>query len=114
MTDNIKNKNNKGYLYPNTNKTKATQPDYTGKVIIENEGVVFEKRLAAWENTDPNGKRYLSIIASEPIPQDNKPNANSSNSTTIQKNPVSSPISEDLEDLDAILRSADDDNPFGN
>lgn len=111
MTDNTKNKNNKGFLYPNTNKTKATHPDYTGKLVIEQNGVVFEKRVAAWENNDSSGKKYLSLIVSEPVAQENKQQNNNSNQT-IQRAPVSSPISDDLEDLDAILRIADDDNPF--
>jgi uncharacterized protein (DUF736 family) len=111
MTDNTKNKNNKGFLYPNTNKTKATHPDYTGKLVIEQNGVVFEKRVAAWENNDSSGKKYLSLIVSEPVDQENKQQNNNSNQT-IQRAPVSSPISDDLEDLDAILRIADDDNPF--
>lgn len=114
MTDNTKTKNNKGFLYPNTNKTKATHPDYTGKLVIEQNGVVFEKRVAAWENNDSSGKKYLSIIVSEPVAQENKQlnNHNNNSSQAIQRNPVSSPISDDLEDLDAILRIADDDNPF--
>lgn len=117
MTENTKNKNNKGFLYPNTNKTKATHPDYTGKVSVEVNGVVVEKRLAAWENSDSNGKKYFSIIVSDPVPQENK-NGNTNNSSngmpnnSVQRVPVSSPISDDLEDLDAILRTADDDNPF--
>lgn len=112
MTDNTKNKNNKGFLYPNTNKTKATHPDYTGKLVIEQNGVVFEKRVAAWENNDSSGKKYLSIIISDPVVQENKQlNNQNNNSQSIQRNPVSSPISDDLEDLDAILRIADD-NPF--
>ena len=111
MTDNTKNKNNKGFLYPNNNKTKATHPDYTGKLVIEQNGVVFEKRVAAWENNDYSGKKYLSLIVSEPVAQENKQQNNNSNQT-IQGAPVSSPISDDLEDLDAILRIADDDNPF--
>lgn len=108
MTDNTKNKNNKGYLYPNTNKTKATHPDYIGKVLIELDGSVIEKRLAAWENSDSNGQKYLSIILSDLLVQDNK----NQNTNIVQRVPVSSPISDDLEDLDAILRIADDDNPF--
>lgn len=119
MTENTKNKNNKGFLYPNTNKTKATQPDYTGKVVIEVNGTVIEKRLVAWENNDSNGQKYLAVNVSDLIVQENKNTNNASNTSntgvqnpSIQRVPVSSPISDDLEDLDAILRIADDDNPF--
>lgn len=116
MTENTKNKNNKGFLYPNTNKTKATHPDYTGKVSLEVNGAVIEKRLAAWENSDSNGQKYLSIIVSDLIVQDKNNGANSNinqnSNPSVQRAPVSSPISDDLEDLDAILRIADDDNPF--
>lgn len=117
MTENTKNKNNKGFLYPNTNKTKPTHPDYTGKVSIDVQGAVVEKRLAAWENTNATGQKYLSIIVSELVPSENK-NPNTSptgvQNHSVQRVPVSSPISDDLEDLDAILRTADDDNPFSN
>lgn len=112
MTENTKNKNNKGFLYPNTNKTKATHPDYTGKVLIEVSGSVVEKRLAAWENSDSNGQKYLSIIVSDLLIPDNKNQNTQQNTINVQRTPVSSPISDDLEDLDAILRIADDDNPF--
>lgn len=118
MTEITKNKNNKGFLYPNTNKTKATHPDYTGKVSLDVNGTVVEKRLAAWENSDSNGQKYLSIIVSDPVTPENKTANNNNTSSTgvqnpsIQRVPVSSPISDDLEDLDAILRIADDDNPF--
>ena len=55
MNDNIK-KNNKGVLFPNTNKTKPSQPDFTGKIVINDQ----EKRLSAWENKTPEGQKYLS------------------------------------------------------
>ena len=53
-------KDNKGYLYPNSNKSKPTQPDFTGKVTINNK----EWRLSAWENVSPDGKKYLNINVS--------------------------------------------------
>lgn len=122
MSENTKSKNNKGFLYPNTNKTKATHPDYTGKVLVDVNGVVIEKRLAAWENSDSNGQKYLAIIISDIILHENKTQGNNINNqqnsgnntatNNVQRVPVSSPISDDLEDLDAILRTADDDNPF--
>lgn len=102
MTDNLKTRNNKGYLYPNSNKTKATHPDYIGKVIIEKDNITIEKRLAAWENNDSSGKKYLSIVVSELVTNDNIKN----------KEPTSSVINDDLDELDKILNIADEDNPF--
>jgi hypothetical protein len=112
MIENTKNKVNKGFLYPNINKTKPTHPDYTGKISIELNGSIVEKRLAAWLNSDSNGQKYLSIISSDPIHQENKGNNNSIEIQTqaTQKASVSSTISDDLEDLEAILKI--DDNPF--
>lgn len=110
-------KDNKGFHFPNTNKTKATQPDYTGKSTVDGK----EWQTATWENTTPDGKRYLSTTYSIPLPpkegaNSNAKPANGGNSTTQNtpqvKNGTASPIFEDTDDLDAILRSADDDNPF--
>lgn len=138
-------KDNRGYLYPNSNKTKPTHPDYTGTVITDGK----EWRLAAWENQSTDGKKYLSLIVSPPLtpeqqqqfkrndePQANpNPNINhglnagNSNNTSSQteektdkeehqKNEQQNNYynkmdsSNDLDDLDAILKSADDDNPF--
>ena len=56
MNDNAK-KDNRGYLYPNKNKNKPTQPDYTGKVLIDGK----ELRISAWENQTPEGNKYLSL-----------------------------------------------------
>lgn len=106
-------KDNRGYLYPNTNKTKPTQPDFTGKVTIENK----EWRLSAWENKTPEGKKYLSLSVSPPL--ENTPGApptnnNYNNQNNQKSNTKSTPdISKDeLDDLDAILKLTDDDNPF--
>lgn len=106
-------KDNRGYLYPNTNKTKPTQPDFTGKVTIENK----EWRLSAWENKTPEGKKYLSLSVSPPLENNagnqtgSQPANNSYNNQ--QKAKSSSDISKDeLDDLDAILKLTDDDNPF--
>lgn len=105
-------KDNRGYLYPNINKNKPTQPDFTGKATIDNK----EWRLSAWENVSPDGKKYLSISVSvpldnsqqsgpggQPIQQNKKPNQESHQPDISQ---------DDLEDLDAILKLTDDENPF--
>ena len=120
--NNLKNKGSlypdsnktKGFLYPNSNKNKASQPDYTGRCLVEIDGVTVEKKLAAWENVDTTGQKYFAIMLSNPLSQDNKnlPNNTGNSGNNVQRTPVSSPISDDLEDLDAILRIADDDNPF--
>lgn len=110
MTD-IK-KDNRGYLYPNNNKNKPTQPDHTGKITIEGK----EWRLSAWENKSPDGKKYLSINVSPPL--DNQNVATPGGQPIQKKLPVADSSSQndiskdDLEDLDAILKLTDDENPF--
>ena len=48
--------NMKGVLFQNE-KTKETQPDYTGSIVVEKK----EYRLSAWNNTSKAGKEYKSI-----------------------------------------------------
>lgn len=113
MSENIK-KDNRGYLYPNKNKNKPTQPDLTGKVLIEGK----EFRISAWENQTPEGNKYLSLAFSLPVPQTENQNGSVANGTTTNTQSkdsnqpkIAAPISEDF-DLDAILNSTDDENPF--
>jgi len=110
MNDNLK-KDNRGYLYPNKNKNKPTQPDFTGKVLIEGK----EFRISAWENQTPEGNKYLSLAFSLPTPNqanDNQSQAsNQSGGSQNSSSQTNAPIADDL-DLDAILNSSDDDNPF--
>lgn len=102
----IAKKDNRGYLYPNKNKNKPTQPDYTGKVLIDGK----ELRISAWENQTPEGNKYLSLAFSSVIP--NEPNTNKSENKNEQQGKSNTPpVADDL-DLDAILNSNDDDNPF--
>ena len=108
-----KKDSNKGYLYPNSNKTKPTQPDFTGKATIENK----EWRLAAWENKTPEGKKYLSITVSPPLENASQSNVTNNNyqnkkPDSHQQNHQSDISKEELDDLDAILKLTDDDNPF--
>lgn len=113
----LQKKDNRGYTFPNTNKNKPTQPDHTGKATLDGK----EWSMAAWENITPDGKKYLSFAFSIPLPVDPnavRPNNSSNQQQTPQRSsnvvtPIVSTDSNDLDDLDAILRSADDDdNPF--
>lgn len=113
MNEPIK-KDNRGYLYPNKNKNKPTQPDFTGKALVDGK----EWRISAWENQTPEGNKYLSLAFSVPPTNTANPeNTNTANtaSNTPTNTPstpqVAAPIADDL-DLDAILNSVDDDNPF--
>lgn len=123
MAEQIK-KDNRGYLYPNSNKNKPTQPDYTGTIIVDGK----EQKLAAWENTSTDGKKYLSIIVSplltpeqqaqfkrtdEPQEAPNNNNNNAKENNAKEKEDYYNNFSSDLEDdLDQILKNSDDDNPF--
>ena len=103
MTD-IK-KDNRGYLYRNNNKTKPTQPDFTGKITHQGK----EIRLSAWENKSPEGKQYLSLASSEPL-ENSSPKPPPESKVTPKTENISK---QDEDDLDAILKLTDDDNPFG-
>ena len=48
--------NMKGVLFKN-DKTKDTQPDATGTIVIDN----VEYGISAWNNTSKGGKNYQSI-----------------------------------------------------
>ena len=62
MSTTIKNKNNTAVLFKNDNKTNDNQPDYKGKIHIND----TEKKLSAWIKTSQDGKKYLSIVINEP------------------------------------------------
>lgn len=99
-------KDNRGFLYPNKNKNKPTQPDYTGKVVVNSK----ELKISAWENQTPEGNKYLSLAFSEivlPNQTENK-QTDQNNENKDQKNSNSL----DDFDLDAILNSTDEDSPF--
>ena len=106
MNDNVK-KDNRGYLYPNKNKNKPTQPDFTGKVLVDGK----ELRISAWENQTPEGNKYLSLAFSVPLPLNTSDSNVQQNSISENATQTVAPISDDF-DLDTILNSADDDNPF--
>lgn len=107
--------NNRGYLYPNANKNKPTQPDFTGKLTVDGK----EWKINAWENKSPDGKKFLSLSLLVPL-QTNSNNNNQNNTNNTQQNhqenkeekmkPASN-ISDEF-DLDEILKSTDNDNPF--
>ncbi len=61
MDENQNKLHNKGYLYRNKRKNKQTQPDMTGKVNVDGK----EKQFSAWEKTDKNGEKFLSVSISD-------------------------------------------------
>ena len=116
MEQNHNKKDNRGYLYPNGNKSKPTHPDYTGTIITNGK----EWRLAAWENKTSEGKQYLSLVVTPPLTPEQQQQyktahseaQNSPSSQEKQPSNTSTVITNDLDDLDAILKSADEDSPF--
>ncbi|PJZ57713.1 DUF736 family protein [Leptospira barantonii] len=70
-------KEKKGSLFSNATKEKETQPDYTGKVLLD--GKTY--RLAGWIRKSATGKNYLSLSLSEPNPE-KKSEGNSSAAET--------------------------------
>lgn len=59
---------NRGVLFRN-DKTKETQPDYTGKINVDG----TEKRISAWLKQSKSGTPFLSIAVSDPMPQQETP-----------------------------------------
>lgn len=102
-----KDNTNRGYLYPNQNKTKATQPDFTG--VGNFEGKNF--RLAGWETKNSEGKKYISLSITEminnPKPNDNKAHNDNGNKDNGNNSSGSSQSSSDDDELSRILNSDD-------
>lgn len=109
MTQNnnqYKEKDMRGYLYVNVNKSKPTQPDYTGKVLIDNKPY----KISAWDYKSSNGNNYLSLAISPYVEKD-KNDSNESNVNNKDK--------ETMDELDDLLRITDNhdnneqnDSPF--
>lgn len=74
-----KNQPMKGVLFKAKNKTKSTQPDFTGSCNIDGK----EYRLAAWENKTSDGKVYYSISFSEPNTNGGNQSGKSSSSDDV-------------------------------
>jgi len=55
--------NNMRFAMFKNNKTKETQPDYTGNIIIDNK----ELRLSGWIKKSKNGLDYVSGQVSEQL-----------------------------------------------
>lgn len=54
-------KENKGALFKNNDKTKETQPDFRGNITIAGQ----EYQLSAWKNiSKKDGKPFISLQAS--------------------------------------------------
>ena len=60
--NNFEIKNNSGSLFKN-NKTKETQPDYRGKVKVNN----IEMEVSLWIKESQSGSKYFSASFQEPF-----------------------------------------------
>ena len=72
MNNNNKQKDNSGALFVNDRKEKDTQPDYTGKCMVNGRMM----QISSWKNTSSKGNTYLGLSFSEPYEADasnNKP-----------------------------------------
>lgn len=121
MTEQIK-KDMRGYLYPNSNKTKPTHPDYTGTCLINGQ----EYRIAAWGNKTSEGKEYLSIVLNVPLTPEQqnelkqkRENNNTGNNTSNNPNNSEEGRNKDRseenlidDDISEILNFTEDENPF--
>ena len=59
---NYESKNNAGAIFKN-NKTKETQPDYRGKVKVNN----IEMEVSLWIKVSESGTKYFSASFQEPF-----------------------------------------------
>lgn len=71
--NNYEIKNNSGSLFKN-NKTKDTQPDYRGKVKVNN----IEMEVSLWIKESQSGTKYFSASFQEPFtkPTSTEPKVN--------------------------------------
>jgi uncharacterized protein (DUF736 family) len=60
--NNYESKNNAGAIFKN-NKTKDTQPDYRGKVKVNN----IEMEVSLWIKESKSGSKYFSASFQEPF-----------------------------------------------
>lgn len=105
---------NKGYLFPNKNKNKATQPDFVGKANWKGE----EISISAWEKISANGEKFLSISLSEKFVKTENGNNNSGNgnvnngynNNSNNTNSVRTTNQHPDNDLSEIAALFDDDN----
>lgn len=124
-------KDNKGFLFVNGNKNKPTQPDQTGRFVLDGK----EYRISAWDSTTTDGRPYLSLAITPYFPpntqgqpaqsgQNYNQNSKGASNTNNQGNSsnvgyggnkgnfTGAPISNDFDlDLDDILNNTDDE-PF--
>lgn len=73
---NYESKNNAGAIFKN-NKTKETQPDYRGKVKVNN----IEMEVSLWVKVSESGTKYFSASFQEPFvkPTTTEPNVKINN-----------------------------------
>ena len=74
--NNYESKNNAGAIFKN-NKTKDTQPDYRGKVKVNN----IEMEVSLWIKVSESGTKYFSASFQEPFvkPTTTEPNVKINN-----------------------------------
>ena len=72
----METKNNSGAIFKN-NKTKDTQPDYRGKVKVNN----IEMEVSLWIKESQSGSKYFSASFQEPFvkPTTTEPNVKINN-----------------------------------
>ena len=72
----METKNNSGAIFKN-NKTKETQPDYRGKVKVNDK----EMEISLWFKESQSGTKYFSVSFQEPFvkPTTTEPNVKINN-----------------------------------
>lgn len=65
----METRNNSGAIFKNEHKKTDSQPDYKGKVVVNNK----EMEIALWVKTSAKGMNYLSANFSEPYIKPGEP-----------------------------------------
>lgn len=61
---NYEQKNNSGAIFKNDKKTNDSQPDYQGKIVVDN----VERNVALWVKTSKAGTKYFSVALKDSTP----------------------------------------------
>jgi uncharacterized protein (DUF736 family) len=64
MSGGYEMKDMSGTIFRETEKSKETSPDFTGKAMVRGETL----RVAGWLKQSKGGKTYISLALSEPRP----------------------------------------------
>lgn len=60
------NKEMKGFLFPNGNKTEEKHPDFKGNILVNNKKIW----VAGWKHSNSENKEWISLSLTEDKPKE--------------------------------------------